>query len=451
MPTEDILLRQMPHSLEGEQAVLGSMLIDPDCVKEVVDKLRPEDFYLRQNREIYETICSMFTYARPIDGITVAEEMQKNGTYDDQTTRSYLAQLMEITPTAANVMEYAAIVRDKALLRAVAQAASEITAMVQEGGGEAAEALEAAEQKIFTIRRGHGAQGMTPVRQVLPDVLDRLSEMGESETGLPGLSTGLSMLDTKITGLNKSDLILLAARPGMGKTSMALNMALSVAKGGDQSTVAVFSLEMSKEQLVTRLLSAEALVENNRLRTGDLRETDWAKIADAAEVLNRVDIRIDDNPLLSVADMNAKCRRLDRLGLVVIDYLQLMTSAGGKGYSGESRQQVVSDISRTLKVMAKELDVPVLCLSQLSRANEKRDDKRPMLSDLRDSGAIEQDADIVLFLYRDDYYNEDSEKRNIAECIVAKNRHGETGKVELKWVPEYTMFGTLERRYDEDE
>jgi replicative DNA helicase len=445
-----LLLRQMPHSLEGEQAVLGSILIDPDCVKEVVDKLRPEDFYLRQNREIFETICSMFTYARPIDGITVAEEMQKNGTYDENTTRAYLAQLMEITPTAANVMEYAAIVRDKALLRAVAQAASEITAMVQEGGGEASSTLEAAEQKIFAIRRGQGAQSMVPVRQVLPDVLDRLSQMSESPSGMPGLSTGLSALDTKITGLNKSDLILLAARPGMGKTSMALNMALNVAKGTEM-TVAVFSLEMSKEQLVMRLLSAEALVENNRLRTGDLRETDWEKIADAATVLNRVDIRIDDNPLLSVADMNAKCRRLENLGLVVIDYLQLMTSAGGKGYSGENRQQVVSDISRTLKIMAKELDVPVLCLSQLSRANEKRDDKRPMLSDLRESGAIEQDADIVLFLYRDDYYNEDSEKRNIAECIVAKNRHGETGKVELKWVPEYTMFGTLETRYDEYE
>lgn len=450
MAVEDLLLRQMPHSLEGEQAVLGSILIDPDCVKEVVDKLRPEDFYLRQNREIFETICSMFTYARPIDGITVAEEMQKNGTYDENTTRAYLAQLMEITPTAANVMEYAAIVRNKALLRAVAQAASEITAMVQEGGGEAAATLEAAEQKIFSIRRGQGAQSMVPVRQVLPDVLDRLSEMSESSSGLPGLSTGLSMLDTKITGLNKSDLILLAARPGMGKTSMALNMALNVAKG-TETTVAVFSLEMSKEQLVMRLLSAEALVENNRLRTGDLRETDWEKIADAATVLNRMDIRIDDNPLLSVADMNAKCRRLENLGLVVIDYLQLMTSAGGKGYGGENRQQVVSDISRTLKIMAKELNVPVLCLSQLSRANEKRDDKRPMLSDLRESGAIEQDADIVLFLYRDDYYNEDSEKRNIAECIVAKNRHGETGKVELKWVPEYTMFGTLETRYDEDE
>jgi len=447
---EDLLLRQTPHSLEGEQAVLGSVLIDPDCVKEVVDKLRPEDFYLRQNREIFETICSMFTYARPIDGITVAEEMQKNGTYDENTTRAYLAQLIEITPTAANVLEYASIVRDKALLRAVAQAASEITAMVQEGGGEAAETLEAAEQRIFAIRRGQGAQGMTPVRQVLPDVLDRLSEMSESASGMPGLSTGLSMLDTKITGLNKSDLILLAARPGMGKTSMALNMALNVAKGTDRS-VAVFSLEMSKEQLVLRLLSSEALVESNKLRTGSLRETDWERIADAATVLNRVDIRIDDNPLLSVADMNAKCRRLDNLGLVVIDYLQLMTSAGGKSKGGENRQQVVSDISRTLKIMAKELDVPVICLSQLSRANEKRDDKRPMLSDLRESGAIEQDADIVLFLYRDDYYNEDSEKRNIAECIVAKNRHGETGKVELKWVPEYTMFGTLETRYDDED
>ncbi|WP_312940348.1 replicative DNA helicase [Oscillibacter sp.] len=450
MAIEDLLLRQTPHSLEGEQAVLGSVLIDPDCVKEVVDKLRPEDFYLRQNREIFETISSMFTYAKPIDGITVAEEMQKNGTYDENTTRAYLAQLIEITPTAANVLEYAAIVRDKALLRAVAQAASEITAMVQEGGGEAAETLEAAEQRIFAIRRGQGAQGMTPVRQVLPDVLDRLSEMSESTSGMPGLSTGLSMLDTKITGLNKSDLILLAARPGMGKTSMALNMALNVAKGTEQS-VAVFSLEMSKEQLVLRLLSSEALVESNKLRTGSLRETDWERIADAATVLNRVDIRIDDNPLLSVADMNAKCRRLENLGLVVIDYLQLMTSAGGKSRGGENRQQVVSDISRTLKIMAKELDVPVICLSQLSRANEKRDDKRPMLSDLRESGAIEQDADIVLFLYRDDYYNEDSEKRNIAECIVAKNRHGETGKVELKWVPEYTMFGTLETRYDDED
>ena len=446
MANEDLLLRQMPHSLEGEQAVLGSMLIDPDCVKDVMDKLRPSDFYLRQNREIFETIYSMFTYARPIDGITVCEEMQKAGTYDDQTTRSYLAQLMEITPTSANVMEYVAIVRDKALLRGVAQAASEITAMVQEGLGEAGDILEAAEQKVYAIRRGQSAQDMVPLRQVLPDVLDRLSEMSESEDHLPGLSTGLSAVDNKITGLNKSDLILLAARPGMGKTSFALNVAK-----GTKKTVAVFSLEMSREQLAMRLLSSEALVENTRLKTGALRETDWEKIAAAATVLNKVDIRIDDNPMLSVADMNAKCRRLDNLGLVVIDYLQLMTSAGGKTNGGENRQQVVSDMSRMLKIMAKELNVPVICLSQLSRANEKRDDKRPMLSDLRESGAIEQDADIVLFLYRDDYYNEDSEKHNIAECIVAKNRHGETGKVELRWMPEYTQFSTLDNRYDEDE
>ena len=450
MALEDLLTRQMPHSLEGEQAVLGSMLIDPGCVKDVMDKLRPADFYLKQNREIFETIYSMFSYARPIDGITVCEEMQKTGTYDDQTTRSYLAQLMEITPTSANVMEYVEIVRNKAVLRGVAQAASEITALVQQGIGETSEILEAAEQKIYAIRRGQSAQDMVPLRQVLPEVLDRLSEMSESEDHLPGLSTGLSALDHKITGLNRSDLILLAARPGMGKTSMALNMALNVAKDS-RKTVAVFSLEMSREQLAMRLLSSEALVENTRLKTGSLRETDWEKIAEAATVLNRLDVRIDDNPLLSVADMNAKCRRLDNLGLVVIDYLQLMTSAGGKSNGGENRQQVVSDMSRMLKLMAKELDVPVICLSQLSRANEKRDDKRPMLSDLRESGSIEQDADIVLFIYRDDYYNEDTDKHNIAECIVAKNRHGETGKVELRWMPEYTTFATLDNRYDDDE
>ena len=450
METEDLLTRQMPHSLEGEQAVLGSMLIDPECIKDVMDKLQPGDFYLRQNREIFEAIYSMFSYARPVDGITVAEELRKNGTYDEQTTRRYLAELMEITPTSANVMEYVKIVRDKALLRGVAIAASEITAMVQEGIGTASDTLDAAEQKIFAVRRGQSAQDMVPISRVLPDVLERLSEMTESERHMPGLSTGFSAVDAKITGLNKSDLLLLAARPGMGKTSLALNIALNVAKLS-RKTVAVFSLEMSAEQLVTRILSGEALVEYYRLRTGNLRETDWQKIAAAASVLNQLDIRVDDNPMLSAADMNAKCRRLDNLGLVVIDYLQLMTSAGDKSGRGENRQQIVSDISRMMKIMAKELNVPVICLSQLSRANEKRDDKRPMLSDLRESGAIEQDADIVMFLYRDDYYNEDSEKHNIAECIVAKNRHGETGKVELRWMPEYTQFATLDNRYDDEE
>ncbi|MBS5046617.1 MAG: replicative DNA helicase [Firmicutes bacterium] len=447
---DELLVRQMPHSPEAEQAVLGSMLIDAECVKDVMDQLRPEDFYLRANREIFETIYSMFVYSKPIDGVTVAGEMEKNGLYNDNT-RSYLLQLMEITPTSANVMEYAKIVRDKALMRAVATAAGDITAMVQEGTGSAGDLLEAAEQKIYAIRRGRNAQSMVTIGVVLQDVMERLAELtaagGEK---VPGLSTGFSAVDSKINGLNDSDLLLLAARPGMGKTSMALNVALSAAKESGK-TVAIFSLEMSREQLVTRLIATEGLVENTRLVTGNLRESDWVKIAEAASALSRTDIRIDDNPMLTVADMNAKCRRLDNLGLVVIDYLQLMTSAGGKGYSGENRQQAVSDISRMLKIMAKELQVPVLCLSQLSRANEKREDKRPMLSDLRESGAIEQDADIVMFLYRDDYYNEDSEKRNIAECIIAKNRHGETGKVPLRWMPEYTAFGTLESRYDEDE
>ena len=446
MPMDELLSRAMPHSPEAEQAVLGSMLIDADCINDVMDKLQPQDFYLQQNREIFETIYSMFIYSRPIDGVTVAREMEKNGVYRDDT-RAYLLQLMEVTPTSANVMEYAGIIRDKALLRSMAKAAGDIAAMVQEGVGTAGDLLSAAEQKIYAIRQGRGSQEMATVGAVLNDVMEQLAKLTAGSEP-PGLSTGLSAVDRKINGLNKSDLLLLAARPGMGKTSMALNVALSAAKASGK-TVAIFSLEMSKEQLVTRLLANEGLIENTRLATGNLRESDWEKIAQAASVLNQTNIRIDDNPLLTVADMNAKCRRLENLGLVVIDYLQLMTSAGGKGYSGENRQQAVADISRMLKIMAKELQVPVLCLSQLSRANEKREDKRPMLSDLRESGAIEQDADIVMFLYRDDYYNEDSEKRNIAECIVAKNRHGETGKVELRWMPDYTAFSTLENRYEE--
>ena len=446
MPMDELLSRAMPHSPEAEQAVLGSMLIDADCIKDVMDKLQPQDFYLQQNREIFETIYSMFIYSRPIDGVTVAREMEKNGVYRDDT-RAYLLQLMEVTPTSANVMEYAGIIRDKALLRSMAKAAGDIAAMVQEGVGTAGDLLSAAEQKIYAIRQGRGSQEMATVGAVLNDVMEQLAKLTAGSEP-PGLSTGLSAVDRKINGLNKSDLLLLAARPGMGKTSMALNVALSAAKASGK-TVAIFSLEMSKEQLVTRLLANEGLIENTRLATGNLRESDWEKIAQAASVLNQTNSRIDANPLLTVADMNAKCRRLENLGLVVIDYLQLMTSAGGKGYSGENRQQAVADISRMLKIMAKELQVPVLCLSQLSRANEKREDKRPMLSDLRESGAIEQDADIVMFLYRDDYYNEDSEKRNIAECIVAKNRHGETGKVELRWMPDYTAFSTLENRYEE--
>ena len=449
MAGDDLLSRQMPHSLEAEQAALGAMLIDADCIKDVMDKLVPEDFYIQQNRDIFETIYTMFSYSRPIDGVTVAEEMQKNGTFDENTTRNYLLQLMEITPTSANVSEYVKIVRDKSLLRALAKSAGEILSMTQEGLGEASDILEAAEQKVYAIRRGRSAQEMVPIAQLLKPLLDQLNDLSSGKTGLPGLPSGFSAVDQKIHGLNKSDLILLAARPGVGKSSFALNIALNVAKQS-KKTVAVFSLEMSKEQLLTRLISSEGLVDLSRLMTGRLSANDWGKLTQAARVLRQTDIRIDDNPMLTAADMNAKCRRLDNLGLVIIDYLQLMSSSGGKGYAGENRQQAVSDISRMLKIMAKELDVPVICLSQLSRANEKREDKRPMLSDLRDSGAIEQDADIVMFLYREDYYKEETENKNIAECSVAKNRHGETGRVPLRWMPEFTTFSTLEMRYDED-
>ena len=446
---DEFLARQLPHNLEAEQAVLGSMLIDQNCIKDVMDKLQPGDFYLQQNRDIFETMYTMFSYSRPIDPVTVVGEMQKNGTFDENTTQNYIIQLMDITPTSANVMEYVALVRGKSLLRSVATAAGEITSMVREGSGDPEDVLEVAEQKIYAVRQGRSSQDMASIGTVLSGVLENIEQLSAEGGRLPGISSGFSAIDAKLSGLNKSDLILLAARPGMGKTSLALNIALNVGKNSGK-TVAMFSLEMSKEQLALRLLSSEALVESNRLLTGELRESDWMKVAEAAGVLSRADIRLDDNPLLTVSDMNAKCRRLDNLGLVVIDYLQLMSSAGGSmKHSGESRQQAVSDISRMLKIMAKELQVPVLCLSQLSRANEKRDDKRPMLSDLRESGAIEQDADIVLFIFREDYYSPDSDKRNIAELIVAKNRHGETGTVELKWMPEFTTFDTLEKRFGE--
>ncbi len=448
---EELLFRQLPHSLEAEQAVLGSMLIDANCVKDVMEKLRPEDFYLRQNREIFGTIQSMFLFNRPIDALTVFGEMEKNGVGDASTTRAYLAELMEVTPTSANVLEYADIVLDKSLLRAVATAAGEITALVQDGGGAASAVLEAAEQKIYAVRRGRSAQDMERIGPVLQGVMEHLAELTASGGKTqPGLPSGFSDIDDRTSGFGTGDLVLLAARPGMGKTSLALNIATNVAKTG--GAVAIFSLEMSKEQLVTRVLSREAAVENQRLLTGNLRESDWVKIAEASSVLSPLDVRIDDNPLLTVADMNAKCRRIEGLRLVVIDYLQLMTSAGGdNGKRVESRQQAVSDMSRMLKIMAKELGVPVLCLSQLSRANEKREDKRPVLSDLRDSGAIEQDADIVMFIYRDDYYKDDSERRNIAECIIAKNRHGSTGRINLTWTPELTSFTPFEGRYEEDE
>jgi len=320
--------------------------------------------------------------------------------------------------------------------------------MIQEGTATGQDILEAAEQRIYAIRQGRAARGLTPISQVIIDVYDRLEELAASDQAIPGLSTGLRDLDRAISGLNKSDLILLAARPGMGKTSMALNILLDAGKKSGKN-VAFFSLEMSREQLALRLIASECFVDNKKLVTGKLTDEDWESVAAAADSLNRSAIFIDDDSSVTVADILAKCRRVENLGMIIIDYLQLMQSAGGKSRGGENRQQIVSDISRSLKLMAKELNVPVLCLSQLSRANESRTDKRPMLSDLRESGAIEQDADIVLFLYREGYYNKDTENPNLAECIIAKNRHGETGTVELQWTPEFTTFTDMEWRREE--
>ena len=448
---DELLSKQMPHSTEAEQAVLGSMFIDESCIPEVVTALKPEDFYLRQNREIYETIYRMVELSASIDLVTVLDQMRQNGTFKENITDRYVMQLMEITPTAANVKEYISIVKDKALQRRLADAAGEVTAMVQNGEGTGAQMLESAEQKIYAIRQGRSTRGLEHISMAIQNVYDRLGELAASGSEIPGLSTGLSDLDRRMTGLNPSDLVILAARPGMGKTSMALNMALHAGKTSGKAVV-IFSLEMSKEQLAMRLISSECFVDNKKLLTGQgLEMDDWKRIGAAANALARTNILLDDNPSLTVADMNAACRRVENLGLVVVDYLQLMQSAGtGKSYAGENRQQAVSDISRAMKIMAKELRVPVLCLSQLSRSNEKEGKVRlPRLSDMRESGAIEQDADIVMFIHREDYYDENTENKNIANCIIAKNRHGETGVVDLQWLPEFTTFRTIERRYEE--
>ena len=448
---EELLGRQAPHSASAEQAVIGSMLIDTRCIPDVIERLKGAEFYIQQNRDIFETIYAMFSYGQTIDPITVLDQMKTRGVFRETST-AYIAELMRITPTAANVLEYAAIVSDRALLRNLATAADEINTLVYEGTGEAENMLEAAERKIYALRQGRVVGGLVPISTVVQTVYSNLSEAASSGQKIPGLSTGLNDLDRYILGLNKGELILITARPGMGKTSIALNIAMNVAKKSGK-TVAVFSLEMSREQLVSRLLAGEGLVPSQNLLTGQLNSDEWKRIAAAAQVLSATDMRIDDNPMLSVSDMNAQCRRISNLGLVVIDYLQLMQSAGGdsRKYAGENRQQVVSDISRMLKIMAKELNVPVICLSQLSRASEGRPNKRPMLSDLRESGAIEQDADVVIGLYREGYYNAECEEPNVSEAIVLKNRKGQTGTVKLAWLAEYTTFAAYEGNLNEDD
>ena len=441
---EQLQARSVPQALEAEQALLGAILIDSRCLTDIVGIVRPEDFYLKQNREMFEAIYSMFNFSQNIDPVTVLEKLREMGLYHDNS-RDYIRQLLEITPSAANAVRYANIVKDTAMLRTLQDAGVEIVDDVQKQVGAPAELLEKAEKKIFAIRKGERGDSLEHIGVTMHKVFDRLAELAESDSAIPGLSTGLMDLDRQLNGLNRSDLLLVAARPAMGKTAFALNLCLNVAKKYDK-TVAMFSLEMSREQLAMRLLSIESFVDGKKLQTGKLSPEEWNKISMAATALSQTDIRVDDNPSITVAEMNAKCRRLDNLGLIIIDYLQLMNGSGyGKG--GDSRVNVVSEISRSLKIMAKDLNVPVICLSQLSRGPESRTDKRPMLSDLRESGAIEQDADSVMFLYRDEYYNPNTEEKGVAECIVAKNRHGEVGTVKLQWVPQYQTFADREWKH----
>ena len=446
---EELLGRQAPHSAAAEQAVIGSMLIDIRCIPDVIERLKGAEFYIQQNRDIFETVYAMFSYGQTIDPVTVLDQMKVRGVFREGSPE-YLAELMRITPTAANVLEYAAIVRDRALLRNLAAAADEINNLVYDGSGEAENILEAAESKIYALRQGRNIGGLLPISTVVQTVYENISEAASSGKAIPGLSTGLKDLDKYILGLNKGELILIAARPAMGKTSIALNIAMDVAKHSGK-TVAVFSLEMSREQLVSRVLAREASVPSQNMLTGQLSPDEWRRLASAAQLVSATDMRIDDNSMLTVADMNAQCRRLSNLGLVVIDYLQLMQSAGGRQNSNENRQQVVSDISRMLKIMAKELNVPVVCLSQLNRASVGRSDKRPMLNDLRDSGAIEQDADVVIALHREGYYDPEKADPFLTEAIVLKNRKGQTGTVYLQWLPEFTSFGNRSNKSDEDD
>lgn len=432
-----------PHNLEAEQAVIGCMLLDSDVIPTVTEFLRGEDFYRDDHKEIYESIIDLSEKAQPIDIITVSEQLKLRGTLENVGGLDYLTIVTSVVPTTSNARYYTKIVEEKALLRRLIKASSEIVNMGYEASEDAVYVLDRAEKSIFDIMQKRNTQGFTHIKDVLMDTFNRLEELYNSKSYITGIPTGFTDMDYKMAGLQNSDLVLIAARPGMGKTAMALNIA-QYAAVHSKVPVAIFNLEMSKDQLVNRMLCSEVMVDSHRMRTGKLEDDDWHKIAKALGPLSEAPIYIDDTPGISVMDIRAKCRRLKlekNLGLVVIDYLQLMQGRG----KTENRQQEVSEISRSLKILAKELNIPVVTMSQLSRGPESRTDHRPMLSDLRESGAIEQDADIVMFLYRDDYYNPDTEKKNIAEVIIAKHRNGSTGTIELRWFGEYTKFANLKK------
>lgn len=432
-----------PHDIEAEQAVIGSMLTDQEAVYAAIERLKPEDFYREDNKQIYTAILNIYNKAEPIDIITLKAELSSMGKLDAVGGLEYIVELPEKVPTTANVDRYIKIVEEKSLLRNLIRAANEILSSGYAQEDDVENIVDHAEKKIFDVMQKKSQKGYTTIKDVLVESFTKLEELYNQKEHITGVPTGFAELDKKTAGLHGSELILIAARPAMGKSAFALNIG-SYAATRANVPVAIFSLEMSKEQVGNRILCSEALVDSNNVRTGELNDEELGKLAETSGELSQAPIYIDDTPGISIMEIRAKCRKLKlekNIGLVIIDYLQLIQGSG----KTSSREQEIAEISRSLKILAKEIEVPVIALSQLSRAVEARPDHRPMLSDLRESGSIEQDADIVMFLYRDDYYNEDSEKKNIAEVIIAKQRAGSTGTVELAWLGKYTKFANLEK------
>ncbi len=435
-----------PHDLEAEQAVIGSMLTDKDAVISAIETLSDEDFYREDNRLIYSAIMNLYNRGEPIDIITLKSELSSMGKFEAVGGLEYLAELPEKVPTTANVDKYIKIVEEKSTLRTLIKTANELITLGYDPTQEVEELMDNAEKKIFGVMQNRAQKSYSSMKDILVDTFTELEELYNRKEHVTGVPTGFIDLDYKTAGLHGSELILVAARPAMGKSAFALNIATNAAVRA-KTPVAIFSLEMSKEQMANRILCSEALVDSNKVRTGKVEDDDWTKLAEASGILSEAQIFIDDTPGISIMEIRAKCRKMKLekdIGLVVIDYLQLVQ---GSNKRAGSREQEIAEISRSLKILAKEINVPVIALSQLSRAPEQRPDHRPMLSDLRESGSIEQDADIVMFLYRDDYYNQDSDKKNVAEVILAKHRAGSTGTVELAWLGSFTKFANLENRY----
>ena len=441
---ETLINRTMPNSREAEQSVIGSMIMDKDAILTAMEMLISEDFYYKQYGILFDTMIELYSKGLPVDLVTLQNKLKEKDVPAEIASLEFVRDLLNAVPTSANVKYYAQIVKDNSMRRKLIKLNEEIENECYMGKESVETVMDITEKKVFDLLSTRGGGGdYVPIRQVVMNALEKIENAAKTSGTVTGIPTGFIDLDYRTAGLQPSDLILIAARPSMGKTAFVLNIAQYVAFHEHMCT-AIFSLEMSKEQLVNRLLAMESHVDSQNMRTGNLKDEDWTKLVEGADIIGKSNLIIDDTPGISIAEMRSKCRKYKlehNLGIIMIDYLQLMSGSG----KSDSRQQEISDISRSLKALARELNVPVIALSQLSRAVEQRPDHRPMLSDLRESGAIEQDADVVMFIYRDDYYHKDTEKKDIAEIIIAKQRNGPIGTVELVWLPRYTQFVNMKK------